>query len=764
MTEIRARGRPVEEIAQEFRTDPRIASDVAAYREIPARQPVYAETPEGLDSRLVATMRRRGIDRLYGHQADTISAVLEGKNAVVVTPTASGKTLCYNLPVIDAILRDDQARALYLFPTKALSQDQMSELHSLVNVLDAEIKTFTYDGDTPQVARRAIREAGHIVVTNPDMLHTGILPHHTRWVRLFENLRYVVIDEMHVYRGVFGSHVANVIRRLKRICRYYGSEPQFICCSATIANPDELARRLVEEDLVLIDNNGAPSGKKHVFLINPPIVNRQLNLRQSSRLVARDLAARCVDADVQTIVFARSRSTVEVLLGYLRDTVHPRRRESIHGYRSGYLPLQRRAIEHGLRDGTVRAVVATNALELGIDIGALDACIIVGFPGTIASAWQQIGRAGRRSDSSMAVLVGNSGPLDQFLMTHSDYFFGRSPEAGLVDPDNLIILASHVKCAAFELPFQAEEQLGTAAIGPILQFLEEHDILHESDGVWHWMSESFPAEDVSLRTAAADNVVIIDQGPPARVIGEIDRVSAPTMVHEEAIYMHQSRQYQVEKLDLEEKKAYVRAVDVDYYTDAEQAVKVAVLEAFEESARKGYGEVAVSYLPTIYKKIKLHTHENVGWGRIHLEEDTFHTSAYWITVPSAVAGSMPVSQMEIALVGLAHVLREVAPLFLMCDPHDVSVWPEVKATHTGSPTIFLYDRVPGGVGFSRRLFTLHQRLLASAGDVVTSCRCERGCPSCIGPLEDRRLNPKLCVLQMLAVLFDKPDVVGAGAS
>ncbi len=750
----------VDQVVEQMLTDPAVTTCIADYREIPARDAIYAGFPAEINQRLAAALRARGIERLYVHQAEAISSVLRGEHIVTVTPTASGKTLSYNVPVLNAILGDPTARALYLFPTKALSQDQVTELHGLVEVLGADVKTFTYDGDTPQTARRAVRSAGHIVVTNPDMLHTGILPHHTRWVRLFENLRFVVIDELHTYRGVFGSHVANVIRRLKRICEFYGSNPAFICCSATIANPQELAQRITGQKVTLIDKNGAPSGKKHIVLYNPPLVNRQLGLRGSSRHAARDIASLFLRNNIQTIVFARSRTAVELLLGYLRDAVDRGKRETVRGYRSGYLPLQRREIERGLRDGTVRGVVATNALELGIDIGALDACVVTGFPGTIASTWQQIGRAGRRSDSAVGVLVGTSNPLDQFLMTHPEYFFGRSPEAGLIDPDNLMILVSHIKCAAFELPFRDGERYGgAAATGEVLAFLEECGIVHHLEGVWHWMSDSFPAQDVSLRTAATDNVVIIDQGPPARVIGEIDRDSAPAMVHEEAIYIHEGRQFQVERLDLEEKKAYVRGVDVDYYTDAEQAVKVRILDTLGSERGRGHGEVEVTYLPTIFKKIKLHTHENIGWGRIHLPEDTFHTTSYWLTVPEHMTVGMPLSELESGLLGVAHVLGQVAPLFLMCDPRDIAVWPEVKSPSTDAPTIFTYERVPGGTGFSERLYQIHGQLLVNAGRHVTQCPCARGCPSCIGALDEMgsgvATNAKLASLRLLGVLLDE---------
>ncbi|MGI8968085.1 MAG: DEAD/DEAH box helicase [Chloroflexota bacterium] len=743
----------IDQIVEQLLNDPRQASTVAAYHDIPARAASLSPFPAGIEPRLIEALRRRGMDALYTHQRAAADAALSGKNVAVVTPTASGKTLCYNLPVLNGILTDPSARALYLFPTKALAQDQLHELHALIEHLNVDIKTYTYDGDTPQTARRAIRSAGHIVVTNPDMLHTGILPHHTRWFQLFENLRYVVIDELHVYRGVFGSHVANVIRRLRRLCRYYGSDPVFICCSATIANPRELAERVIDAPVLLVDENGAPSGRKHVLLVNPPVVNRQLGLRASSRIVARDVAVNFLRNSVQTIVFARSRTGVELLLGYLREAVAPGKRDSVRGYRSGYLPLHRRQIEQGLRDGSVRGVVATNALELGIDIGALDACVVTGFPGTIASAWQQMGRAGRRHESSVAVLVLNSNPLDQFLAANPDYFFGKSPEAGLIDPNNLIVLVSHIKCAAFELPFEDGERFGVETTEEILQFLEEAGVLHHRTGVWHWTSDSFPAQEVSLRTAAADNVIIIDSGPPARVVGEMDRSSAPTMLHEEAIYIHEGQQYQVEVLDLAEKKAYVSAVDVDYYTDAEQAVKIRVLEVDRAEGGRNHGQVEVTYLPTIYKKIRLQTQENVGWGQIHLDEDPFPTTAYWTTIPENIASSLPSAEMESGLRGLAHVIGQVAPIFLMCDPGDLAVWSEVKSTFTRAPTVYIYDRVPGGIGFSERLFRMHQQLLANAGTLVTKCPCARGCPSCIGPQFEGGLNPKLSALQLLGVLL-----------
>ncbi|HKT82518.1 MAG TPA: DEAD/DEAH box helicase, partial [Solirubrobacterales bacterium] len=542
--------------------------------------PELARLPDDLDPVLAAALRERGLESLYSHQAQAWRAARNGRHLVVVTPTASGKTLCYNLPVLQRILERPEARALYLFPTKALAQDQLAELGRLAAALPIDLKVHTYDGDTPPGRRLAIREAGHIVLTNPDMLHTGVLPHHTGWRRLFSNLEYVVIDELHTYRGVFGSQVANVLRRLKRVCEFYGSSPRFLCASATIANPVELAERLLEvEDIELVDRSGAPRGEKRLVFYNPQLIDRSLGVRRSSLLEARRIAARWIREGVQTIVFCRSRLQVEVMLSYLQQDLSPRldARRRVRGYRSGYLPLERREIEAGLRSGDVLGVVSTNALELGIDIGTLQAAVLVGYPGTIASTWQQLGRAGRRSGST-TVLVASSSPLDQFIVRHPEYFLGASPEEGLIDPDNLLVLAGHLQAGVFELPFTEDEGLGRAKVRPLLEVLHEDGSVTSSGGRYFWSREAFPAEAVSLRRLAADNVVIVDtRTPHPEVIGEMDQFSAPVFLHEEAIYLHEGAQYHVDRLDWEEKKAYVRPVKVDYYTDANLAVSIKVL-------------------------------------------------------------------------------------------------------------------------------------------------------------------------------------------
>ncbi|REJ33403.1 MAG: ATP-dependent helicase [Bacillota bacterium] len=734
------------QLLDSLKNDRAFMENVTRWEVLPPRPARYGGFPEKLDRRLVAALRRRGIEDLYVHQTEAVEAALNGQSTVVVTPTASGKTMCYNLPVLHEILNNPASRALYLFPTKALSQDQVAELHELSGDLDVEIGSYVYDGDTPAPLRRHIREAGHIVVTNPDMLHTGILPHHTKWVRLFENLKFIVIDELHTYRGVFGSHVANVLRRLRRIAEFYGSRPQFLCSSATIANPKDLAERLTGETVRLIDDNGAPSGEKHFIFYNPPVVGGD-GVRESVLQAGRRIAGKFVQNGIQTIVFARSRLATEVLLTYLQEDmakgargVTRKRAADIRGYRGGYLPNERRAIERGLRSGDVLGVVSTNALELGIDVGRLDACVMAGYPGTIAATWQQAGRAGRRQGTSAAVLIASNGPLDQYIVQHPDYFFGRSPEHGLINPDNLMILVSHIKCAAFELPFRDGEAFGIDAAGTeeILSYLQDEKIVRWAGGRWHWMSENFPAEDISLRSAGGENFVIVDTSHPQhKVIGEMDRVSAMTMLHTHAIYIHEGQQYLVDKLDWDQRRAWVHKVDVDYYTDANLAVTIKVLDTFKEAPEgaleKRFGEVMTAAKATIFKKIKLYTHENVGWGEIHLPEEQMHTAACWLTVPDGLAVQFLPDELQSALLGTAHLLESLAPMFLMCDPKDLRATVQMRAPHDQRPTIYLYDAYPGGIGLAEKAYDLQPAMLQTALEQVAGCSCEDGCPACIGP-------------------------------
>jgi DEAD/DEAH box helicase domain-containing protein len=743
---------------------------VTATRRLPAVAASYGPFPEETDQRLRQALAARGIEQLYTHQAEAFRHALAGRNVVTITPTASGKTLCYNAPVLDAILKDPSTRALYLFPTKALAQDQLAELHGLVELIAQQsgaerersggphaqlindIGVFTYDGDTPSDARRSIRGKAHVVLSNPDMVHSGILPHHPRWAKLFENLKFVVIDELHAYRGVFGSHLANILRRLQRVCRHCGSDPIFICSSATIANPRELAEGLTGRPFELIDQNGAPRGEKFFLFVNPPVVNAQLGIRRSYLSEARRVALEFLKHNLQLILFAQSRLATEILTTYLKDAYQgpPGSADVIRGYRGGYLPNRRREIERGLRDGQVRAVVSTNALELGIDIGALDVSVMAGYPGTIAATWQRAGRAGRRSTRSAAVLVASSAPIDQYIIRNPSYFFESSPEHALINPDNLHILLDHVKCAAFELPFKPDDSFGGENLQEILSVLAEEGFVHQADGQWNWTNESYPADAVSLRSVSSDNFVIVDITHGERVIGETDFTSGPATLHEKAIYIIEGALFQVERLDFDGRKAYVRSVDCDYYTDAITYTKVTILDTFETSAKRSHGEVHVVSRVVGFKKIKFYTNENVGSGELDLPEQQMHTSSYWLTIPAAVMAALPFGgdDRRDGVIGLAFAMRNIAQLLLMCDRHDIGLSvdggslersartggkggvPEALATE---PNVFIYDNYPGGIGFSRPLFEMHELLLERTRDLITGCPCDSGCPSCVGP-------------------------------
>lgn len=753
------------EIMKELISEVQYKENIVHWHTIEEKEAKTAELPDDIHPSLKDALLKRGITRLYTHQKTSYQTAMKGQSLVAVTPTASGKTLCYNLPVLQTIVNDPNARALYMFPTKALAQDQKSEINEIIQESGLDINSYTYDGDTPANIRQKVRRAGHVVITNPDMLHSAILPHHTKWVSLFENLKYVVIDELHIYRGVFGSHVANVIRRLRRICRFYGSDPIFICTSATIANPLELAEKLTEKPVKLVDNNGAPSGKKHFVFYNPPIVNKPLNIRRSATLEARKLAGELLKNKIQTIVFARSRVRVEILLSYLQELVkHKLGPKAIRGYRGGYLPTERREIEKGLRSGDIYGVVSTNALELGVDIGQLQVCVMTGYPGTIASSWQQAGRAGRRHGESLVIMVASSSPLDQYVIQNPDYFFNKSPETARINPDNLIILVDHIKCAAYELPFNVEERFGTFETEEVLEYLAEERVLYQNGDKFYWMNDSFPAHNISLRSASQENVVIIDQSDVAnvKVIGEMDRFSAMTLLHEEAIYLHQGTQFQVEMLDWEEKKAFVREVDVDYFTDANLAVELKVLEQDKSRISSigeiGFGDVSVVAMATIFKKIKFETHENIGSGPITLPEEELHTTSTWLSLKEESL-KFKQDRLEQGLIGTAHALKHIVPLFVMCDPLDVHVVPQVKAAHNEKPTIFFYDRYPGGVGLSEKIFGGVEHIMHETMEMVSRCSCEHGCPSCIGT-DTSSETAKKDVLRILASFKNATSSVG----
>ncbi len=876
----------INELLSDLRGDDRFMANVVTWRTLHAQDARFAPLPATLHPALRQALAQRGIEQAYTHQARAVGHALDGDNVAVVTPTASGKTLCYNLPVLHSLLSDPAARALYLFPTKALAQDQLAELGEFATALalaedsdrwDASAIA-TYDGDTPSARRAQLRQSSRILLTNPDMLHVGILPYHPQWAEFMGGLRYVVIDEMHTYRGVFGSHMANVLRRLRRLCALYGAAPQFICTSATIANPQQLAEGLIEAPVALVDDNGAPRGEKHIILYNPPVYDAEHGLRRASTLEAQELAARCVLAGVQTIVFGRARQTTEVLLTYLRDRLQRPQSDirnphsQISGYRGGYLPAERRAIEAGLRSGAIRAVVATNALELGIDIGQLQAAVLCGYPGSIAGAWQQMGRAGRTQEAALALLVATGGPLDQYVIQHPEFLFEQSPEHALINPDNLMLLVDHVRCAAFELPFQEGERFGACTFtDDVLALLAEGGDLLQAGPRFLWHGEGYPARRISLRSAGHDSVVIqASRGDGPRIVGEVDHASAPLLVHEGAVYIHQGDSFLVSALDLDAHLAYAEPAKVDFYTEASTETEIDVLAMHEScvkhAAHVAHGELMVTSQVVGYRRIKRFTHETVGVFPLDYEPQQLDTSGYWFGIlPAAqrmlaeagqwhdsvndygpnwqavraqvrarehhrcarcgtpegpnrqhdvhhlmpfrtfgyVAGVneayLEANRLEnltllcrachqrlestvrvrSGMDGLAYALANLAPLHLMCDRSDLGVTVMRGAAMRGGdqetdeealPTIYVYERVTAGLGFSTRLYELHDTLMSAADDLVRGCSCPHGCPACVGPvLEEQavRLETKQLTLTLLDALRGEQvlgRVFGAGSS
>jgi len=746
-------------VAKIYREEP---SDRLILVHLQGRDGQYQSIPQTLSTDVADGLNKLGISKLYSHQAESIDLVQKGHNIVIATPTASGKTLCYNAPVLSRLSENPKARALYLFPTKALSADQSTGLRQMLSVMGMDRRMHTYDGDTPPNIRKILRDEGSIILTNPDMLHGGILPHHTKWVQLFENLEFVIIDELHQYRGVFGSHMANVIRRLKRIATFYGSKPKFIMSSATINNPGMLAQKIIEEDVVVVKDDGSPKGDKYFLIYNPPIVDAQLGLRKSITFESVRLATEMLSSNVQTIVFARSRVKTEQILGLLKKNVAAFGidQKRIRGYRGGYLPLERREIEKGLKDGTVLGVVSTNALELGIDIGQLEAAVIAGYPGTISSLRQQAGRSGRKQQASLALLVLSNSALDQYIFKNPEFIIKSQPEAGLVNPDNLYVMISHIKCAAFELPFVDGERFGTAEISPILEHLENHGVVNHTSGRWYWMTDKYPADEISLRNAAEGNVTIHD-ATTGNTIGEIDTFSAPMLVHDQAIYIHEGVTYHVDKLDFEKKKAFVRKVNVDYYTDANLQVSLSVLDVSEEgrisTSKSGWGEVSVTVLTSVFKKVKMTTHENLGWGEVHLPERPMDTVSWWLILGDSIVESFTPGDLASAMKGLGNLLTSVLPLSLMCDPKDLGLHVEVKSPHFGNPTIFVYEMNAGGVGLSEHIFDMNTQPIQMALDTLDGCVCESGCPACVGPPGETEPDTKIQTRKLINLLLSRVD-------
>jgi DEAD/DEAH box helicase domain-containing protein len=755
---------------EDLLSDPEIAPRVAHIERMPPREAEWAELPPDLDPSLKEALASRGIDRLYSHQARAYELARSGRDLVVVTPTASGKTLCYNLPVVQTLLEEGSARALYLFPTKALSQDQQAELNEVALGGRLPLKVYTYDGDTPDSLRVAARDTGRIVISNPDMLHSGVLPNHAKWIHFFSDLRYVVVDEMHAYRGVFGSHVANVLRRLLRVAAFYGASPRFILCSATIGNPGELARNLIGREAVEVAGNGAPRGERVVVFYNPPLVDPVQGIRKSTATESESIAVKLLKAGVKTILFARSRLKVELIASYMAESLaNPYNRDhgiKISPYRGGLLPSERRSIEKGLREGTIQGVVSTNALELGIDIGGLDASVVAGFPGAFASFWQQAGRAGRRGSVSLAILVASSAPLDQYILAHPEYFFERNPEKARIDPDNPYIFMDHLKCAAFELPFAEGDRFGEADsssenVEEGLSMLEEEGIVRRTGGKWYWSDQGYPSEKISLRSATADNVVIVDEtGGGSRVIGEMDRPSAKELIFDNAVYIHLGRQYLVRKLDIANRTCHVAEKDVDYWTDAVVKTDIEVLTEDERfflgpederfflgpgegrtqlsAAECVLGDVLVRTQAEKYKKLRFHSHENIGFGEISLPAEEMQTRAVALlftegTRAGAALASWPNEAIRAAaLAGAGRLLHDIAPAFLMCDPRDLGRAERVRDPHFGCAALYFFDRYPGGTGLAEGLARLLAPSVAAARERILACPCGGGCPSCVG--------------------------------
>jgi DEAD/DEAH box helicase domain-containing protein len=774
------RTRGVASVLEAWRADAAMRRCVVLDHRLSAREARCVDFPQALHEQLSGALRRRGIARLFSHQAEAFEHARAGRDLVVSTPTASGKSLCFNLPVLDALARDGAARALYLFPTKALARDQEEALKALMREAGLEHGAVTYDGDTPADARRAARERSGVLLTNPDMLHAGVLPHHASWARLFADLRYVVIDELHTYRGVFGSHLANVLRRLLRVAAFHGARPVLLFASATIGNPGEHAARMAGREVAHVSESGAPCGPRNVLLYNPPVVNAELGIRQSYLKAAVRVTADLVRAGVPTLLFGQGRNQVETMLKYLRDRLghEASGADPIVSYRGGYLPETRRRIEAGLRDGAIRCVVATNALELGIDIGSLDAVVCAGYPGSMAALWQRFGRAGRRQEGSIAVLVASSAPLDQYCAAEPALIVDSPVEHARIDPDNVEILVQHLKCGAFELPF--EEGEGFGSVGPedtaaALEFLSAHALLHPVPGrtgkrSYHWAADAYPATHVSLRSVGWDNFVIVEldqQRDQQRSLAEMDFRSTHTMLHEQAIYQHEGEQYQVERLDFENHKAYVRKVEPDYFTTALTYTRVEVIEEerVEElggnsgrgtctgtctgssvAAIAGLGDVSVVEKVVGFKKIKFHSHENVGYGDVRLPELQKHTTAFWLLVPEAAIELLPYARASVvdALRGFGNALHTVSAVGLMTDPRDLGQVlgdrsdPHAPPGRRGGapgfdPTLFLYDHVPGGIGLAARLFEAREELVRRARRLALGCGCAEGCPACIGP-------------------------------
>lgn len=736
----------------------KLGGEITCKKTFPAIQPKFSDFT-GLNEELILVLNKMGINSLYSHQAKAIMLAAQRKNFVVVTPTSSGKTLCYNLPVLNKILSDSETRALYLFPTKALANDQLSELTKFLSKLDKGIKCFTYDGDTQSTERKKAKEFGNVVISNPDMLNTAILPHHKAWGTFFRNLNFIVIDELHTYRGVFGSHLANLLIRLQRICEFYESNPIFICSSATIANPLEHAEVLTGRDMTLILENGAPSPEKDFIIYNPPITDKQTRTRRSSLLTAAQIATDALLSGINNIVFTRSRINVELMLKQVKKEILKKNGDPsiVAGYRAGYLPEERRKIEQGLKERELSGVISTNALELGIDIGALDLTILHGYPGSIASTWQQIGRAGRSGKKSSAILIPLSTSADQFIAYNANWFLSSNPEMPRINTKNPYILVKHIVCSASELPFQEGETFGKKDITKILNYLAKNNILNKisENGItkYYSLKNDFPAGKLSLRSTTSKIYTVYDISTlkKPQTIGSISKHMAPITAYPEAVYFHKGKSYLVEKLDYKNMICNVRPLTLDYYTEAKYTTHVNINKILEQSKFFGFGEVALATRPYIYKKIDMSTHRTIGWGKIDLPDESLRTTATWITIPTETSNNI---QLKIGAEGLKNLLKNIIPLFLMCDREDVLVLSRKSDSYLGQAAIFMADNIPGGVGIADGIYEVIHKLLRFSLDSISSCTCSKGCLGCVGIIPSE-YNPKVAVQALILKILNE---------
>lgn len=724
-----------------LRSLPHYEGQIVHVEHIPARAARYGQLSRPLPTALEEALRRRGLECFYSHQAEAINAIRDGKHLIVATGTASGKTLCYNVPVLEAILNDPLSRALYLFPTKALAQDQLRSLRELTSAGLKGVHFATYDGDTPVGARAQVRKRAAIVISNPDMLHVGILPNHPMWASFFRHLKYVVLDEAHAYRGIFGSHVACLMRRLRRVCALYGSQPQFILCSATIVNPAEHAARLTGHEVWVVDQDGAPMGPRQFVLWNPPYVDKALGVRRSINTEATWIFTEMVKKGIRNITFTRARRVAELILLYAREALRqeaPQCLDQVSAYRGGYLPEERREIERRLFSGDLLGVTATNALELGIDVGQLDATVLVGYPGSIASTWQQAGRAGRGKREALSVLIGQDNPLDQFFMRHPEELFGRPHEHALVDPGNPYVLKAHLLCAALEAPLRVEdERLFGGGYLEAVRALERERMLVQRNERWYLLSGDFPAQHVNIRSTAEANFVLVDETQGYRLLEEVDAATAFFRIHPGAIYLHQAESYLVTRLDLDARVAYARPVEAGYYTQPRELNDVHIIRSLEHrevgNVLLYFGLVRVTQQVIGFQRRQQFTEALLSEETLDLPPSSFETQALWFEVSPDTQRMVMGQGLDFAggLHGVEHACIGILPLFALCDRNDIAGLSSPAHPDTGLPQVFIYDGYPGGVGIARKGYELIEELWQRTLEVVRECPCEAGCPSCI---------------------------------